>query len=113
MSYHHTTLATGRWNTFSFFMQMANIGSEVGRALKWQNKDNENCRLAAERALELLDLTLEDPKNNTSSRRKELWRLREVMADSLFFDNAYGSTDQSWHNYFNAFAYAASKERGV
>lgn len=113
MSYRHTELAAGRWNTFSFFMQMANVGTEVGRAIKSRNKLNDDSRLAAERALELLDLTLEDPKNHTSSRLKELWRLREVMADSLFFDNVYGSTDKSWNSYFDAFSYAAALERGV
>ncbi len=113
MSYQHTKLAGGRWNTFSFFAQMANIGSEVERALKWRVKDIKNSQLAAERALELLDLTILDIKNHTSSRLTELWRLRECMADSFFFENIYHSTEKSWHSYFGAFTYAASLERGV
>ncbi|TSC75073.1 MAG: hypothetical protein G01um101430_574 [Parcubacteria group bacterium Gr01-1014_30] len=110
MTFQHKELASGRWNKFSFFFQMANIGSEVGRALKWQQKDAKNSRLAAERALELLDLTIEDPKNHTPSRLKELWRLREFMADSLFFGNEYKTAEKSWRSYFDAFAWASALE---
>ncbi|MBU4293852.1 MAG: hypothetical protein KJ770_07365, partial [Actinobacteria bacterium] len=47
-----------RWRNLSFFEQMANIGSEVERALSWQAKGNrEYCLLAFERSLELLDFT--------------------------------------------------------
>lgn len=113
MSYQHKELAAGRWNSFSFFMQMANIGSEVFRALKWGSRDQNNYRFAAERALELLDLTIDDLKNHTSSRLKELFRLRECMADFFFFNNEYKSSQKSWSNYFTAFTYAASLEREV
>lgn len=83
MEIQHKDLAMGRWKEFSFFEQMANIGSEVERALKWREKNNsEYSVLAFERALELLDLTIEDDKNN--SRLKELMRLRETLADYFF-----------------------------
>lgn len=88
---------------------MANIGSEVERAMKWREKKTEYSRLASERALELLDLTIDDVKNR--KRLKELFRLREVLADYFYFDNIYKSTDQKWHNYFNAFNYAAAITR--
>jgi len=40
--------------------QMANIGSEVSRALKWMEKGNpEYSRKAAARALELLELGID------------------------------------------------------
>ncbi|TSC90945.1 MAG: hypothetical protein G01um10142_195 [Parcubacteria group bacterium Gr01-1014_2] len=105
MNYQHKNLAAGRWFTFSFFEQMANIGSEVERAMKWQTKNDEYSRLASDRALELLDLTISDAKNH--KRLKELFRLREVLADYFYFDNIYKSDNQKWHNYFNAFNYAA------
>jgi len=105
MAYQHKQLATGRWQEFSFLEQMANIGSEVGRAINWKNKDRKDySRLAFERALELLDLTIADPKNK--KRLKELLRLREVLADFFAFDNIYKSTDQSFINYFHSFNYA-------
>ena len=58
MGYQHKSLASGKWKEFSSFEQMANIGSEVERAVKWENRGNlEYSRLAFERALELVDLT--------------------------------------------------------
>ena len=53
MIYQHRGLAEGRWQQLSFIEQMANIGSEVGRALSWRAKDNPiYCQRAFERALE-------------------------------------------------------------
>jgi len=102
----HTDLVSGRWLELSFFEQMANVGSEVERAIKWKNKNNpEYSRMAFERCLELLDFTIEDEKNK--KRLKELLRLREVLADYFAFDNIYGSTDQKWQNYFYGFNFAA------
>lgn len=110
MNYQHKQLAAGRWNTLSFFEQMANIGSEIERTITWVNKENtEYSRLAFERALELLDLTINASTNKF--RLKELTRLRETLADYFVFDNSYSSTEQSWHNYFYAFTYAARLKR--
>lgn len=105
MNYQHKELAAGRWFELTFFEQMANIGSEVERAIKWNKKNCEYSRLAYERVLELLDLTISD-KNNLS-RLKELMRLREILVDYFQFDNIYQSTDKKWQNYFYAFNYAA------
>jgi len=80
MNFQHQKLASGRWRRLSFFDQMANIGSEVERAISWRNKDNDlYSRKAAERALELLFLTIGDLKNR--NRLKELTRLHEVLVD--------------------------------
>lgn len=105
MNHQHKNLASGKWFGLSFFEQMANLGSEVERAMKWYKKNIEYSRLASDRALELLDLTISDTKNR--KRLKELFRLREVLADYFYFDNVYKSDNQKWHNYFNAFNYAA------
>jgi hypothetical protein len=106
MLVHHTDLTQDRWNKFTFFEQMANVGSEVERAIKWKNKENkEYSSLAFERALELLDLTIADNKN--TKRLKEIARVREALADYFAFDNEYKSTDKSWQNYFYAFNWAA------
>jgi len=102
----HSDLTQDHWNEFTLFEQMANVGSEVERAIKWKNKGNkEYSRMAFERALELLDLTIADPKN--ISKLKEIVRVREVLADYFAFDNEYHSTDRSWQDYFYAFSYAA------
>jgi len=96
-----------KWQKLSFFEQMANIGSEVERAILWREKDKEYSKLAIYRALELLDLTVEDPKNK--KRLKELLRVRECLVDYFFFDNIYQSSDEKWRNYFYAFNYAVRK----
>jgi hypothetical protein len=63
MKYEHKNLAAGRWNSLSFFEQMANIGSEVERAIKWKEKGYiEYGRMAFDRSLELLDLARADKK---------------------------------------------------
>ena len=106
MNIQHRDLAAGRWAQLSFVEQMANIGSEVERAMSWRKKNNpEYSRLAFERALELMDLTI--PLIKQFARLRELTRLREVLADYFAFDNVYGSTDDNMHNYFFAFNYAA------
>lgn len=110
MAYQHRELAAGRWKGLSFFEQMANIGSEVERAIKWKNKDNARySQMAFERALELLDLTIDNEK--TKSHLRELLRLREALVDYFAFENDYGSSDEKWRSYFYAFSYAARINR--
>jgi hypothetical protein len=105
MEYYHKNLAGENWNKLTFFEQMANIGSEIERTIKWKEKNTEYSRLAFERALELLDFTVADPKNR--NRLRELLRTREALADHFFFDNEYDSTDEIWQKYFFAFNWAA------
>lgn len=108
MKPQHKDLASGRWNKLSFIEQMANIGSEVERAIKWKTKNNTAySQQAFERSLELVDLTLNDSKN--SPRLKELTRLREAIVDYFFGENEFKSTDELWQKYFLNFTYAARK----
>ena len=110
MTYQHTHLAAGRWSQLTFLEQMANVGSEVERALNWRAKNNAPySQRAFERALELLDLTLADV--HTSARLKELARVREAIVDFFAGSNVYQSTEASWKRYFLAFAYAARRTR--
>jgi len=102
---YHQELTSERWEKFNLFEQMANIGSEVFRSISWHKRDPKLSKLAFERALELFDLTIADPKNKY--RLKEICRAREVLVDYFFSDNIYGSSDKLWLNYFNAFNYAA------
>jgi hypothetical protein len=104
MSYQHQQLAQGKWQEMSFTAQMANIGSEVVRAIKWKNKNNPAYfQPAFERMLELIDLTVADSKNR--HRLKEVLRAREMLVDYLIYDNVYHSTDQQWEKYFYYFNY--------
>ncbi|MBI1866379.1 MAG: hypothetical protein HY005_00710 [Candidatus Staskawiczbacteria bacterium] len=111
MNIQHKELANGRWFRFSLSEQMANIGSEIGRAINWRVKDVNDSKMALERGLELLDLTIDDPKN--IKRLKELLRVREMIVDYFYFDNIYGSTDEKWNNYFYSFNYAAMLNKNV
>lgn len=108
MSQQHKELAAGRWNQVSFLEQMAHIGSEVERALNWRAKQNPDySQKAFERALELVDLTLDNAKG--MARLKELARVREAMVDFFSGPNQFISTDASWRRYFLPFAYAARR----
>jgi hypothetical protein len=106
MSHQHRELAEGRWNLLSFAEQMANIGSEIERTISWKKKGRTDIGgRAFERALELIDLTVADPKNRT--RLRELLRVREAISDHFYFDNFYRSTPESWQRYFGSFLIAA------
>ena len=105
----HSSLASGRWREFTLMEQLANIGSEVSRALNWRGKNEEYSRMASNRALELLDLSIDDPKN--SKRLGELFRIREFLADYFYFDNEYKSSEKLWRQYFDAFAYNVAINR--
>lgn len=94
------------WQKLSFFEQMANIGSEVERAMGWKKKENiEYSQMAFRRSLELLDLTIEDLRNK--KRLRELFRLRETLADYFLGDNSFSSSDSLWSNYFHSFNWTA------
>lgn len=110
MSYQHKDLAAGRWKQLSFCEQMANIGSEVERSLSWRAKQNADySQKAFERALELVDLTLESVTG--MARLKELARVREAIVDFFIGSNQFKSTETSWRKYFQPFAYAARSHR--
>ena len=110
MNYQHTGLAAGRWNELAFVEQMANIGSEVERALNWRAKRNAPySQKAFERSLELMDLTLAGSRG--FARLKELARVRETWADFFSGANRYVSTEASWKKYFLHFTFAARRNR--
>ena len=109
MSYQHANLAAGRWQTLPLAEQLANVGSDVARAHRWQEKDSQLCEKAFVRALELLDLTIADPR--WKGRRKELTRVREFLCDSMLGGKEYGSDLAGLDRYFYPFAVAARTGR--
>jgi hypothetical protein len=107
----HKDLKGERWNSLSIIEQMANIGCDIERTISWRNKGElVDSRNAFERALELLQFTIADPKNRR--RLKELCRAKEALIDYFVYDNEYSSTDESWQNYFFNFNYMYALERG-
>ena len=110
MSTLHPELTADRWQCFSLVEQLANVGSEVERAIKWSEKGRADlCTKAVYRGLELLDLTIADSRHR--QRLKEVTRLREALADYFFGPNEFGSSDLVWHRYFHAFGMAAAIQR--
>jgi hypothetical protein len=108
MTAHHRDLAAGRWWELSVAEQLGNVGSEISRAIRWSRNNPELARAALERALELIDLTLDDPRHRRSvARLREIARAREVVVDYLAGPNRYGSTASSLQKYFDAYALAA------
>jgi hypothetical protein len=101
-------LAHSSWKKLALVEQIVNIGNEVERAITGREKQNIGSHSKAfERALELLDLTLEDEKNK--HRLIEIARLREALVDYFFGQNQYNSTNDIWKKYFYEFAHAARR----
>jgi hypothetical protein len=108
MTYQHNELAQGRWGKMSFCEQMANVGSEVERALNWRDKNNaEYSEKAFYRALELLDLTIN--ANIKKTYLKELTRIRESLLDFFMGENTYNQDKNSIKKFFFYFGLSARK----
>jgi len=106
MSYQHQAMANGKWMRMTLAQQMANIGSEVFRAIKSKSRnDDKSAELAFERALELFDLSLQDNKN--LKRFVEIARARETFVDFFKYNNQYNQNEKSVNNYFLSFNYLA------
>lgn len=109
----HSKKIFERWQTFSLLEQLGNIGSEVARARHWQGKDEKLFRHSTERALELFDFTLEDPRWHSSARRGgrlyEIARAREVFCNAILAGKEYKISLDDLNRYFLFFACAARK----
>lgn len=111
MIIHKETHASGRWLKFTLLEQMANIGTDVDRAIRYrQQGDLEASEQALYRAIELIDFTIADRKNR--GRLKEILRAREFLLDHFVGDDQWGMTDDFWQRYFYDFNYAAAIEKG-
>jgi hypothetical protein len=108
----HTDLAVGRWAALSLAEQLANVGSEVDRAVAaWEARRTDRFDRALARALELLDLTAGDARWR-GPRRREILRAREEFC-RLFFDDERGpGAVRTLRDYFLRFAYLARRGLG-
>lgn len=105
MVYQHEALAAGKWQELTLAEQMGNVGSEVSRALGWRDKNERLFMGAVERALELLDFTIADPRWRRGL--KELTRVREFLCDIAFGERQYHISLEDLDHYFFQFALAA------
>ena len=108
----HKGLTEHRWFSFSIFEQLGNVGSEFERsASAFQRGDEVRFENAFERMLELLDLTIADPKWRTYSRLRELLRLREEVCDVFHGNKVFGTPIDVLKTYFLYFGIAARADR--
>ena len=88
-----------RWFTLSLADQLGNVGSEYSRAVNNRGRNEARFNAARDRFLELLDLTICDPRWNIY-RKRELLRLREISAADF---------PEDLQKYFDQFAFLARK----
>lgn len=96
-----------RWHTLSLAEQLGNIGSEVHRARLAEHTHETRFEKARDRALELFDFMLADPR--WRGRLREIARSREVFCDAVSGGKEYGSTLEGLEKYFDQFALLARK----
>lgn len=103
----HPGLASGRWFGFSLAEQMANVGSEVERSIRAREAGHEDrFDSAFERAMELFDLTVADPRWR-GRRLRELARAREEFRALFYGDEGPWPTVETVRRYYLQFAVAA------
>ncbi len=90
--WQHRDLARGRWHDLSLAEQFGNIGSEISRAINWSARNPDTARSALYRALELIDLTLDDPRHR--ARRHGCGKSRASGRSWSIFSRARTSTDR-------------------
>ena len=100
-----------QWRRFTLTEQLANVGSEVERAIRAHaSGDASRFTNALSRALALFDLTATDARWS-GPRRREVLRAREEFC-RLFFDPAVSpGSAAGLQRYFLAFAMAARLRR--
>lgn len=82
----HKSLTTEKWFGYPAFKQLLMIANELGRARSGlEDGDSDAAIHAWERAFELTDLTVEDPKNHRL--RKEMLRFRELLGEVFLTHN--------------------------
>ena len=83
----HAGLSAERWRAFALEQQLLMIGNEMHRATRLQGAvDGASRRLAYERVLRLVDLTVE--VNERPALRRELLRWRDLAAALFLREDA-------------------------
>jgi hypothetical protein len=92
-----------KWRKMSLAEQMGNIGSEVFRLINSKERgDLNNAKSSFVRALELIDLTIEDKR--WKGRLFEVLRLREVICNFYLDKKIYNVSVDNLKKYFIPFA---------
>ena len=108
----HADLAAGRWESLTLVEQLANVGSEVDRAIKAHEAGRTDRRDAAvDRGLELFDLTAADQRWR-GPRRREVLRARGEFCALFWGEHEQAGSAASLSRYFLHFAVAARRASG-
>ena len=104
----HGGLTHERWERLSLADQLANIGTEVARAARAKNRqDDRRLQQHFDLALELFEFTLDDER--WRDQRVEIGRAREIVCDFLAGKNEYDSSAESLDAYFLPFSYLSAQ----
>ncbi|MCB1190332.1 MAG: hypothetical protein H7A23_23700 [Leptospiraceae bacterium] len=104
-THYHKSMTVEKWSEYGFAKQILMIGSEFARAKSLiQKRKFDHVKECYARAMELVDLTIYDPKWNTLTKLRELLRFREMMGilytekfDDLQECNLYYKVLLSWN----------------
>jgi hypothetical protein len=100
---------SGRWRQMTLMEQLANVGSEVERAIRAHESGRaDRFDRALARALELFDLTAADPRWH-GPRLREILRAREEFCRLFFDETVPAESADGLRRYFLAFAVAARR----
>jgi hypothetical protein len=92
------------WAKFSLIEQMANIGSEISRALHAGGNQMRYWGAVA-RALDLFYLTVEDPR--WKGHLREILRVRELFAAAALGSDEFKTSLEDLDRYFDCFVWLA------
>ncbi len=107
----HAALASGGWREMTLPEQLANVGSEVDRAIRnSQSGRVSRFENALDRALELFDLTAADDRWR-GPRRREVLRAREEFCRLFFDGDVRPESAHGLSRYFLQFATLARAKR--
>jgi hypothetical protein len=107
----HDSFLESRWHSLTIAEQLGNIGSEVSRTATAQNTNKARFEGAVERAIELFNLTLDDPRWRRTERAREIGRAKELFCDAITGGGEYGVNLQDIQQYFDDFAILAQNRR--
>lgn len=97
-----------KWNKMSLAQKLGNIGSEVARAIYWQDKgESKEFDFCYHNILAMLNSTINGLQDQPL-KRKELLLLKEVLV-SYFEKRGFQKSKEALKNYFLPFALLATK----
>ena len=90
-----------KWFEMPLAVQMSNIGSEVHRAVRWKNKnDDDKATSFCKKAIEFLNIIKRDPKNKY--RINEFDEAINELKD-YFFSSDCSTDETTLINYYDDF----------